>query len=1392
MSSRRKPERPGIRPTARPGIRPAGIVAALATSVALLSAPAAHADPATGHHSVRLTAGALKKLSDQYTPRTDGTPGLVAAARAASGGPSGTGSGKDASPQGSGATNGAKAAPHSATTDSGSSAGFQEESSWETPRGAASTLALHGTSDWVGVFSGGEVARYDANGNPVWQRTSHSLYKDWRVKPVNARQAEEFSPVLFQGYDPYQPSALGTHPFAQADFTHDGVDDIAVAYSVGASPARPFTSPGSDLQSGTFVSVLDGRTGAMLWHTLLPGEVGSLTVQDGKLIAADATGPDWGNDPVAEQGDSRSSLVAYSFHAASKSKLTGKKAWTYSTKAPWALWSDVEPAGDGLVTAGWTDTPMGLGNPRPADGHVVVVDTGTGRAVSDTKTPGYPRIVQRDPGSDKILVAEQNDPLDAVGWDLTTVGITSGKRSVITHRSGVIPEALAVNSGAHGKQPRYAVAELGINADLTDGQSSVSALDKHGHTTWTHQTSSTIGGANAPTLSLTYDSRGHGSVYAAVADAGPETSNRPEAPAHSRLIAFDARNGRTAWHKDGSVVGDQVTPYHGGLLTVGYGLTAYRTNPANGKATALPLLADTYAAVATDVNGDGVKDLVVGGESHGVFALDGRTLKAAQPRILWKSAVDASVRQLRLGKLKDSAGHTAQRVVAATSHGFAVLRPGDGKITGQVDTGTFQPGVAIARGSVVASGTALTAYTSDGAKVWSYRPAGTSGKDVRYSVPATDADGRLYLEYGGARGAFGTGPTDPAPTAVALDATNGKELWSEQPKSAAASWIEQQSGAFASPYIPGADGQGVAFAFGGDAPSTDGHLVQIVDGATGKVLSSDDSTGSPTFQGFAASPTYGLVELHTNLMTVYPADGGSRFGVRTMANVFQAAFATSTDGQEKFVSGTGGLGVYSLPFPKDESQFTYADSEQFALFAGSVTPVDLGKGKGTDLIALQRDWSAYDLNQQVGGFGADSFAIDSYQHGITVEKVTARSTGRSTAGTTEPKATQKAPAAPATAQAVEVRTLPIGTAVAPMHVQRSLKAEGANDTETTAGYTPQQIRARLGLTGDGTGQTTAITVAYDYPGAKADLNHFAAHFGLPQTCDSVAKGTDCFDFEQVYAEGAKPQTNANWNEEAALDIEWAHSVAPKAKIVLVEAADASAAALNRAVDTAASYHPAAVNNSWGMPEFSEESFYDGHCELRQSVCTQSTGDAGYPAGYSSTNPYALAIGGTHLVLGDDGSTRSETAWSSTGGGLSYFEQRPAYQDGVQSSPYRATPDVSFVADPRTGVAVYTSATGTAQWLEVGGTSLSSPIWAGIVTAADQLRAAAGEKPLAVAGAGGDTAHAAVYGLGDALSDITAGSNGACGSECTAGDGYDTVTGLGSPKAGIDAALAAAK
>ncbi|WP_069465305.1 PQQ-binding-like beta-propeller repeat protein, partial [Actinacidiphila rubida] len=1260
----------------------------------------------------------------------------------------------------------------------------------------------------MGVFSGGTVTRYDAHGTPVWNRTATSLYQDWKVQPTLWYQPDPYLPNLYEGYNPYGMSTTGTHPYATADFTGDGVADVAVAYAVADYPFRPFTSPGSQLDYGTFVTILDGRTGKTAWSKLIPGYVGNMLVQDGTLVVADSTGPDWTYDPTPEQGDSRSSLTAYRFGRAAGGTLTGTAAWTYSTHAPNAHWGDLQSIGGGRITASWSDTPFGLGTPRPAAGHVLVLDGADGHVAVDTRTPGYPRMLAQDPQTGRVLVVEQNDPFDEVRWDLTSIDPHSGARAVVTSREGTIPEAFRVVPDAHGKEARYAVAELGINADLTDGRSTVSGWDAQGGTTWSYTTASTVGGPNAPVMALDYDTHGNGEVVASVSDPAPDTAALQNGPEHTQLLAFDAADGSVDWKKEGAVSGDQLTAYHGRLLTVGYDETAYLTDPQDGSAQTLPLLGDPYAAVALDVNGDGVKDLVVGGQSRGVFALDGRALKKGTAAILWRATVGGSVHRLQEGRFADRHGRPADSLVAATGTGFAVLDARTGAVRSQVAVHGSYVGAVTVTGDghggsqIVVPGSTLTAYTADGDVNWTYRPAGTKGKALVFSTAATDGAGHLLLEYGGAYPATGTATvSDPAPTAVSLDAATGTPVWTRATDdSGSAAWVAPGSSVLADPGVPGADGHAAAFAFRGQL-SAGTHLVEMLDTRTGDVAASHTTAGAVSFESFTAAKAIGLVETKQFDTTVYPPGDAAPYEVSDFLNSTSGVVADTADGTEAFVAAEQGLWAFGAPLPTDGSTLLH-DARAFALGANAVQRVDLDGGKATDILGLAFDWRDYDLSlQQVGSGG---FAADYYPHGVSTyqltddgsttpdaaaKSATAKSSRASATGVTAPGTTaapdQSRPtqAAPADASAGPLpgASLPIARTALPVQVKATLPAAAAqsdgaaNAAETTRGYTPQQISARLGLKGDGTGQTVAIVDAYDYPTAEADLNHFAEHFGLPQTCGSADAGTDCFDFRTQFADGTRPDGNTGWNEEAALDIEWVHSVAPHAAIVLVESADASMGALERADDAAAALHPAAVSNSWGSSEFSEEGFYDRHCELADSVCVQSTGDAGYPSGYSSTNPYVLAVGGTNLQLDADGTTTGETAWSSTGGGLSYFEPRPAYQDGVQSSPLRATPDVSMVADPRTGVPVYVSmmqgGTLRSLWLEVGGTSLAAPIWAAVIGSADQLRAAAGKPHLASAGPDGDTAHADVYALGgNYLRDITSGSNGACGTECTAGPG----------------------
>ncbi len=291
-----------------------------------------------------------------------------------------------------------------------------------------------------------------------------------------------------------------------------------------------------------------------------------------------------------------------------------------------------------------------------------------------------------------------------------------------------------------------------------------------------------------------------------------------------------------------------------------------------------------------------------------------------------------------------------------------------------------------------------------------------------------------------------------------------------------------------------------------------------------------------------------------------------------------------------------------------------------------------------------------------------------------------------------------------------------------------------------AGYSPSQITAAYGLNaitytsssgatvkGDGTGETIALIEMYHDPNIQSDLNTFDAKYGLPGTTVTVD-------------DQAGSQTDSSWAVEESLDVEWAHAIAPGASILVVEAAPSYSqtqelqnllSAVNTARNTAG---VVAVSMSWGFNEMPNESSYDsyfttpaGHTGI---TFIASSGDSGVVE-YPSVSPDVLSVGGTSLNLSSSGAYSSETAWIDGGGGYSAFELEPGYQESVQTSGARSTPDVAFDANPNTGVAVYATdpQSGQGSWYEVGGTSVGAPSWAGIVAIVDQGRVLAGKTSL---------------------------------------------------------------
>jgi subtilase family serine protease len=343
----------------------------------------------------------------------------------------------------------------------------------------------------------------------------------------------------------------------------------------------------------------------------------------------------------------------------------------------------------------------------------------------------------------------------------------------------------------------------------------------------------------------------------------------------------------------------------------------------------------------------------------------------------------------------------------------------------------------------------------------------------------------------------------------------------------------------------------------------------------------------------------------------------------------------------------------------------------------------------------------------------------------------------------------------------------------PLYVQ-------AQSQNGVVGLTPSEIRMAYGfdqlLNRGDPHQLIAVVVPFHDHQIEDDLALFSSTFGLPE-CTTIS---GCL--RTIYATGKKPQADAIWALETALDVEWVHAIAPDARILLVEAESDLLEDVLDGVDVAVQQGASVVSMSWGAVEFAGELANDDRFVVSNVMFVAASGDTGAGTMYPAASPNVVAVGGTKLFRDSNGNYSSETAWTGSGGGLSQFEPEPVYQSRPpipDNNDKRGVPDVAYNADPDTGFAVYSSypVFGLKGWFQLGGTSAATPQWAALIAIANSSRRANGKAPLT----GGpavlyDVANAANY------HDITTGTNGTCGIKCMATAGYDYVTGLGSPKA----------
>jgi N-acetylneuraminic acid mutarotase len=337
--------------------------------------------------------------------------------------------------------------------------------------------------------------------------------------------------------------------------------------------------------------------------------------------------------------------------------------------------------------------------------------------------------------------------------------------------------------------------------------------------------------------------------------------------------------------------------------------------------------------------------------------------------------------------------------------------------------------------------------------------------------------------------------------------------------------------------------------------------------------------------------------------------------------------------------------------------------------------------------------------------------------------------------------------------------------------------KGMNPDLTPSGYGPSDLQSAYDLPSatSGSGQTVAIVDAFDDPNAEADLQVYRAQYGLP-VCDTA---NGCF--QKVNQDGQAsplpPAAGSNgWDVEESLDIDMVSAVCPNCHIDLVEANSNDDTDLDTAEDTAVAMGAKFVSNSWGGPEYDGETSDDAYFNHPGVVITAASGDYGYDnyllgddsPNYPAASGDVTSVGGTTLTQ-DSGSPRgwTESAWSGSGSGCSQYEAKPTWQTDTGCSD-RTENDVSAVADPSTGVALYDSYS-AGGWTEVGGTSVATPIIASTYALAGTP--VAGSNPASYP-----------YQNTSSLNDVTSGSNGSCTPAywCNAGPGYDGPTGLGTP------------
>lgn len=810
---------------------------------------------------------------------------------------------------------------------------------FETARGLAATAELG--DGQVVVHSQGTITRLRADGSQVWRRTNASFYQPWNLKPIRPWQTKDYPiqiPMGFSVVGPY--SASSDRGFAVGDLNGDGVPEVAFAANVGKNPYRPVVIPGVGYQTGTFVLVLDGVSGDTLWQQVFP-DAKHVLIQDGTLIVSDQSSTN-----TQTPAGYTSTLYGYRF-AVQEGKLVPAQTWTLPTGSRTSYWNTLEPAGPGQVAATWSErAARGV----PAVSHTMLVGIADGAKKWDVATPGYPRRLRLD--GDVLVGLEQNDLLDEVRYDVVTFGLSDGARRVLETRYNALPLQVAVVG-----KGQYAVSEATIDPYFYVNSSSVRLV-----------------GGWSRTVKRAPDNFRDGPMFFALqpSSAGVlatemtlDKRGTPENRTGSRQVALtllDAKNGNARWDRRG-VVGSPLFSSVGGdeVVTVSEDQNVFRYRLLTGQTLAkTPLLADLSQAAAIDLTGDGVKDLIAGGLSHGVFAFDGAALNG-EPKVLWKTGTEGSIHKIELA---DVDGDGKQEAVVATDTDVLVLDQ-KGRVRTSLDGhGKYVWTFAVAdldgrAGSeIVVPTDAVRAYSGSGRHLWSWSPE----EKVNVSSVAV-ADRTVYAAYNSPDTYL-----DPKPVigAVALGAS-GKVVWQDRKDPALFQAAHLWNSVFASPQIPDADGHGVTFVWL-QRQQWVPNLIEIRDGRTGAVLRTTQNGGLWTHYGWSIIKQ-GLLQTRAFAFTLIGANGYVN-DQNMLPPVFSSAVVRAKSGADVLVMGVkGGIYAYDPAVLMSEQNYPSHLSRVQDLSTANLLATDLDGDGDDEVVGLNFDELGYDRALDLSGGG---------------------------------------------------------------------------------------------------------------------------------------------------------------------------------------------------------------------------------------------------------------------------------------------------------------------------------------------------------------------------------------------------------------------------------------